>query len=219
MGELPTHINQQPKKTGWLVLILPYVDQDSIYNNFSQNNWDPTKGGVEPIRLYYCPSEPQAFPILIPGHNNDCGTDYVAVAGWDYNDGKGIINTQKTIKMVNITDGASRTVMVGERPPIPSTTWGRYSAYAEGSISGAKLMTTLVYQDNLGNPCPPPPYYFGSGPLSVTNPCSVNYMWSNHPGGANFILGDGSVRFITYSAALIMPALTTYNGGESVQIP
>jgi prepilin-type N-terminal cleavage/methylation domain-containing protein/prepilin-type processing-associated H-X9-DG protein len=218
-AEFPSQATKPPNHSGWIVEILPYVDQESIYALFAKNNWDPTASGTAPIRLFYCPSEPQAFPIRIPAYNNDAGTDYVGVAGWDYTDGRGIINTQAAIKVVWITDGTSNTVMVGERPPIPSTTWGRYSAYGDGSISGAKLLDTLAADDNNGNPCPPPPHFFGSGPLSVYNPCSINQMWSNHPNGANFILGDGSVRFINYTAALIMPALATYNGGEAVLVP
>jgi hypothetical protein len=32
-------------------------------------------------------------------------------------------------------------------------------------------------------------------------------------------MGDGSVRFISYSASALVPALTTYNGGEVVSLP
>jgi prepilin-type processing-associated H-X9-DG protein len=41
----------------------------------------------------------------------------------------------------------------------------------------------------------------------------------HHPGGAHFLFGDGSVRFVSYGAAPIMPALATRNGGEAVNIP
>jgi prepilin-type N-terminal cleavage/methylation domain-containing protein len=218
-GELPSQATRPPNHSGWMVEILPYIEQDAVNQVFQQNNWDPTASGIHPIRLYFCPSDPQGFPVLIPFYNNDAGTDYVGVAGLDYTDGLGIINTKKAIKVVWIADGTSNTVMVGERPPIPSTTWGRWSAYGDGSISGAKLLATLGFNDPSGNPCPAPPYFFGDGPLNVWSQCSINQMWSNHTGGANFVIGDGSVRFISYSARLIMPALATYAGGEAVTVP
>ncbi len=217
--QLPSQATRPPNHSGWMVEILPYVEQEGVNQVFQQNNWDPTASGIHPIRLYYCPSDPQGFPILIPFYNNDAGTDYVGVAGLDYTDGKGIINTQMAITVNQITDGTTNTVMVGERPPIPASTWGRYSAYGDGSISGARLLATLGFQDPSGNPCPAPPYFFGDGPLSVWSQCSINQMWSNHVGGANFVMGDGSVRFISYSANQIMLALATYAGEEAVTLP
>jgi prepilin-type processing-associated H-X9-DG protein len=39
-----------------------------------------------------------------------------------------------------------------------------------------------------------------------------------HPGGGNWLLGDGSVRFFPYSAGTtILPQMASINGGEVVQ--
>ncbi|MGL4423460.1 MAG: H-X9-DG-CTERM domain-containing protein [Gemmataceae bacterium] len=43
---------------------------------------------------------------------------------------------------------------------------------------------------------------------------SVFHYWSHHPGGANFAFCDGSVRFLTYPADSILPALSTRAGKE-----
>ncbi len=217
--QFPTQAATPPNHNGWMVEILPYIEQDVVYNFFQANNWDSTAGGVIPVKTYYCPSDPQSYPILLKTYNGDAGTDYVGIAGLDYTDGLGIINPKAAVRVAQITDGTTNTVMVGERPPQDATGWGRYSAYGNGSISGARPITTLSGTDGNKNPCPPPPYFFGSGPLSVYNLCSINQMWSNHPGGANFIIADGSVRYIDYSAALILPALATYAGGEAQELP
>jgi prepilin-type processing-associated H-X9-DG protein len=37
--------------------------------------------------------------------------------------------------------------------------------------------------------------------------------------GANFLFTDGSVPFLSYSAANLMPALATRAGGEVVSLP
>ncbi len=55
------------------------------------------------------------------------------------------------------------------------------------------------------------------GPGNVNNQCDQFHFWSFHPGGANFLLGDGSVRLISYgSGAPVMDLLVTRAGGEVV---
>jgi prepilin-type processing-associated H-X9-DG protein len=43
----------------------------------------------------------------------------------------------------------------------------------------------------------------------------VRHFWSLHPGGAHFLFADGSVHFLSYSAAPILPALASRAGGET----
>ena len=57
------------------------------------------------------------------------------------------------------------------------------------------------------------------GPGRIDNGCDSLHFWSLHPGGANFLFVDGSVRFLRYSAAPILPALATRASGEPVAIP
>jgi prepilin-type processing-associated H-X9-DG protein len=40
-----------------------------------------------------------------------------------------------------------------------------------------------------------------------------------HPGGANFLFADGSVRFLPYSARNVLDALASIQGGEVVEVP
>jgi prepilin-type processing-associated H-X9-DG protein len=65
--------------------------------------------------------------------------------------------------------------------------------------------------------CPYGPYSFGPG--QGKNPCDTFHFWSHHPGGAQFLMADGSVHFLPYSAAPIMPALATRASGESIDLP
>ena len=78
--------------------------------------------------------------------------------------------------------------------------------------------TSLLYATATGaySPTPscPSPAYFGPG--DNTNYCSTNHFWSWHTGGGNFAFGDGSVRFLPYSANQILLSLSTRAGGEVV---
>jgi prepilin-type processing-associated H-X9-DG protein len=40
------------------------------------------------------------------------------------------------------------------------------------------------------------------------------HFWSLHDGGAHFLFADGSVRFLAYAVAPLMPALASRAGGE-----
>jgi prepilin-type processing-associated H-X9-DG protein len=45
------------------------------------------------------------------------------------------------------------------------------------------------------------------------------HFWSPHSGGANYAFADGSVRFLSYSANPVLPALATRAGNEKVAVP
>ena len=58
-----------------------------------------------------------------------------------------------------------------------------------------------------------------TGPFSfaddkTTNPCAIFHFWSLHAGGAHWALCDGGVRFVRYSAADTLTALSTRSRGE-----
>jgi hypothetical protein len=85
--------------------------------------------------------------------------------------------------------------------------------------SGVAYDSALAVVDyrNLAVPfCPKPSVY---GPGDVDDPCGVQHFCSLHPGGALWAFADGSVRFLKYSAAPILPALSTRSGGEIVEVP
>src|SRR5687768_17729488 len=130
----------------------------------------------------------------------------------------------KGIRLSDVTDGASNTLLIGERPP-----WGRYlsGAWYVGVIpdpalegdpnwAGGGIGSMDVVNSGAGLGCRGPVRY---GPGRLTNRCDTLHFWSLHPGGANFAFCDGSVRFLPYSAEPIMVALATRAGGEVVTLP
>ena len=125
------------------------------------------------------------------------------------------------VRLTSITDGTSHSLLLGERTPpgrlfvgawydpgIPETSWG-VDSYGRGICLAAQI------DFDVGK-CHGP---FRFGPGRIENPCDSNHYWSLHPGGANFAFADGSVHFLSYSAASVLPALATRAGGEVVAIP
>src|SRR5262249_26180305 len=119
-------------------------------------------------------------------------------------------------KLSQVTDGLSNTVMIGERPPSPSLGIGLWFWWGFDVLIGSEE-TALVYptsdHTSTGPTCPSPTYF---GPGDNTNWCSTNHFWSWHTVGGNFAFGDGSVRFLPYSANQILVQLSTRAGGEVV---
>jgi prepilin-type processing-associated H-X9-DG protein len=148
-------------------------------------------------------------------------TAYVGVSGItggsalnDPGDAKGIIYLGSKVRLTDIRDGTSNTLMVGERPPSTDMEFGWWFAGAGYNNSGVGDVVLGAREFNYASAlgCNPP--RVGLQPGSIFNPCDQTHFWSLHDGGVNFLLGDGSVRFVSYSVDSILPALATRSGGE-----
>jgi prepilin-type N-terminal cleavage/methylation domain-containing protein/prepilin-type processing-associated H-X9-DG protein len=143
------------------------------------------------------------------------------------------------VNFASIVDGASNTLMIGERPPSVDLFYGWWFAGAGFDGSGEGDVTlgarATVYADNVsttitaGGATTTCPYSkLGFQPGSIQDPCDQVHFWSWHPGGANWTFGDGSARFIAYTldstpnpSAPTVPQTTfmqlcTRNGGEVI---
>ena len=49
----------------------------------------------------------------------------------------------------------------------------------------------------------------------MSNQCDMFHFWSLHSGGAHFLFADGSVQFLSYASAPLLPALASRAGGEA----
>jgi len=156
-------------------------------------------------------------------------TGYLGVAGLNAHDAMvtpdasrdGIFARKTKHGLAAVTDGLSNTLMVGERPPSKDLYYGWWFAGAgydaEGSGAGDVVMGAreLGLASSLG--CPSTKVGFQPGTLQ--NSCDMAHFWSLHSGGGNFLLGDGSVRFLTYAADAVLPQIMTRSGGEAVSVP
>jgi prepilin-type N-terminal cleavage/methylation domain-containing protein/prepilin-type processing-associated H-X9-DG protein len=162
----------------------------------------------------------------------------------EYANAMGIIYMTSNVKISDITDGTSNTVMIGEAVfgRLSQTDQNCWHWYTAGNYGDS--MQTNMYPPN------PDKADESFTDSTLTNGANVfiNSASSNHPGGVNFAFCDGSVKFIkntinswpvgvkngkfvpinliynangTYSLPLgsqwgIYQALSTRNGGEVI---
>ncbi len=230
----PAPMNASPginKGGSWMAGILPYIDQDNVYKDVLGNqNFQ--------VQVYICPADPRRDKVFTGwGGVPYAMTDYAGIAGVDSlstGANMGVINARRAIKIAQITDGTSNTLMVGERPFAADLFFGWWSyPSAFDTTCGVTNQYDpptggygyIYAKDSQGQPCPSStptdgPYFFGAGPNDVENPCSFNGLWSTHNlGGANFAYSDGTVRWISYSARLVLSPLATFAGSEVVNDP
>jgi prepilin-type N-terminal cleavage/methylation domain-containing protein len=225
----------------WCTWILPHIEENARFKSMRQtNNPGGRPGSV--VNLFVCPSDPRTNDIFANGERPV--TFYAGVSGTANNNGRwpicdGMIYNRSKTRLVDVTDGTSNTLMVGERPPSPSLDWGWWDTATNPNIAWWDMDVVVgvaergtsgdsgphyMYEQSLRNyPCPAISAYTDVGPPAIGSPpyatpsnfCDFFHYWSNHSAGAYFCFGDASVRFIPYTGAARMPALATRAGGEA----
>jgi prepilin-type N-terminal cleavage/methylation domain-containing protein/prepilin-type processing-associated H-X9-DG protein len=229
-GITPTQGDPYPR-LGWLARLLPLVEQQPLWEltraAYEQQPGRPYTlphyGIMTPVKLFACPADGRlGTPQPTYRDLRVALGSYLGVLGTDFRTGDGVLYWGSRTRLVDIRDGTSNTLMVGERPPSPDFWYGWWYA-ADGQASSGSGDTVLGVRElrYLNDPytagCPPGPYRFGPG--NLTEQCDVFHFWSLHSGGANFLFADGSVQFLPYSADTILPALATRAGGEAAERP
>jgi hypothetical protein len=115
------------------------------------------------------------------------------------------------VKMGNVVVGLGKVTLVGERPPSSDLYFGRWTMTDFDTVmANPNLEFSVIATDAEGNPCPSPGYFRAD---DVRNPCAATHFWSMHPGGGLWLLGDGAVVFLDYSAAAtVLPAMASIDG-------
>lgn len=240
-GYFPNGANRT-NELSWRVYLLPYVEQDALYRQFNlgpgtwnggTNKEGPNKmvHALNRIPMYNCPSIPV---ILASNGSSKLGdgrqtftSDYHGVAGPKGTNpatgsaytvdtvvtGSGGIAVQGPLSMDSKTgfssfsDGTSNTLLVGEVSVRLSNGKILESDGADWvrGMNGSGMASCRNVQNAMNTP------YNG-----VYNDISFG---SQHTGrGAQFVMGDGSVRFITEFIALATYKSTASMNGGEVQV-
>jgi prepilin-type N-terminal cleavage/methylation domain-containing protein/prepilin-type processing-associated H-X9-DG protein len=219
-----THFNVPPRPDNltyfsWMTRILPYIDQEPIHRQINFRAWPwwqhPINETVMP--LFKCPWDQRQDYVALYGTQLVALSGYMGVSGTDQYAFDGILHANAKVALADITDGASNTLLVGERPPSNNLYYGWWMA---GSGDYPYFGATDVVLGLADRPTlAAAPERFRDG--TVNDPLDEHrwHFWSLHPGGSNFLFADGSVRFLTYDGAGMMPALATYKGSEPITSP
>jgi len=223
----------------WMSRLMPFIEQDNLYKvaeNWAQqpghgNPWFPMNPALYVVQpMFTCPSDTRVLVAtwVTDGWRLDIAfTSFQGVSGINQHSFSpvkpkeiGLFYVESHVRFAEITDGLSNTLMVGERPPSKDLVFGWWFAGAGEDNYGTSDVLLGMNEINT--------YYSHCGynkayqfsPGSVDNDCDQYHYWSLHPGGANFLLADASVHFLSYSTANdVMLALGTRSGGEPVQLP
>jgi prepilin-type N-terminal cleavage/methylation domain-containing protein/prepilin-type processing-associated H-X9-DG protein len=231
------------------VQLLPYIEQDNLLREWDCFDNRNNVGGVnapsaQVIKILLCPSDPLPQSMVQTTAANFQAAPWTwgfyGMSSYGGNAGKrsvwwgpgptyplltrdGVFYLDSSVRIEDITDGASSTLLFGERyhrdpqfdlsqpvvwPGIASMAQlGRWATIGAPGAFGNVLLSAAV---PINYQTPP-----GGDLSTVANRMCA--FGSGHPGGANFAFADGSVRFLSETTPLAtLQALSTRAGGEVI---
>jgi prepilin-type N-terminal cleavage/methylation domain-containing protein/prepilin-type processing-associated H-X9-DG protein len=215
----------------WPEALLPFIEQDGLlrfidpHHNQYANTSGPHSIGAQVIPILLCPADPvepvttypSAGDIFYFGMNSYGGNGGTRSNPPDEMTTDGIFYINSAIRLPMITDGTSNTILFGERyhfdpnydfiNGLGGWAWANYNATEDYLFSSPVPINFM-----LGDPDT-------SGDQSDDRKCAYG---SGHAGGANFVMCDGSVHFLTLVTNADLPllqALSTRAGGEAEGLP
>jgi prepilin-type N-terminal cleavage/methylation domain-containing protein len=202
---------------GFQARILPYLESKNVFalinfkypgTSFQWIAYQQAKGirlGTM-INIYYkCPNDPLQNAVYHDSTGDYGCTNYLGVMGSAPTANDGILfhgDSNSAINMTKIKDGASHTLIMGERS-ISNDLYGwPYCGYGDlsGTGYGDNLMATNI----------------GLGPGRPDGAHNFHF-WSYHPNIAHFLWADGSARPLNYDLDFrVFQSLSTRAGHEVI---
>lgn len=203
---------------GWSGMILPQLDQTTIYeklqvatNDFSVGWYGVLQAELiarVPLKVFQCPTDTMGGVnrkrYVTGGTSTLCGTsNYVAVLGTQWTPcftpgTDGMFYSIGSTRMRDVTDGTSNTLMVGERStnaPYVGSAWIGPRENFNNATTSTACRSDSAYRLN------------GTSAFAFS---------SLHTGGALFARADGSVVFISENiAGTTYMALGTKSAGDT----
>lgn len=215
-GVNETGSNWNYRRISWMQSLLPYIEQPALFESVMAdreaqvNSWQYADRDTV-VPSLSCPSDPAAGKISPRGfHGNyllSHGGHSLDPANDGDRNGQGVAFVESSVRFRDVTDGTSNVVMAGEILLVPDDDDRRGAYYMTGWDSAN---VTVALRDTPNSPLP------DTGRSQIIKdvpfaPAVNASTWfrvnarSQHKGGAQFALVDGSVRFISANIDL-----TTY---------
>ncbi|GAA4434027.1 DUF1559 domain-containing protein [Bremerella cremea] len=226
----------------WHANILPYLEQKNLYEAIqgsdgfgnelgSQSSGKPLVVKETIVNVFWCPSQEDVsnntqkngyqpsnyngnMGTRIGNGNDDCKCTGVLdltdmrTNAWGCANGNGIFYVDSKTRFADVRDGLSNTIFVSE---VPDT-----GGDAMGHFGGGCDRRAIFSNGADGNP----PYEMTEYLIAAEGNDPINggaeeAAGSWHPGGAHFLMGDGSVRFLSENMNMsTYQGLSTRNEGE-----
>jgi prepilin-type N-terminal cleavage/methylation domain-containing protein len=217
-----------------LTAILPYLDQTNLQNiydfNYDYNEPENEEALNKTITVYLCPTMvlPRAVPYL-PCQEKGGPTSYGVSLGTSSGSftpggppsggmftGYGGFTTPKATRFRDVTDGLSNTIMCGEfNYRLEDYLWS--SSTSSCASDPASQGTPRWGSYRWGGAYPGVAMGSTEGDFNVNLAANRTTWRSDHVGGAHFLLGDGTVHFVSENIdAALLDALATISGGEVI---
>jgi len=214
--------------TSWLVHILPYIEQDPLYQQYNQalpyNNAANLAVGNVQVVIYACPSGTDSlsgnsseasggvenFSTHYYGNMGPTGTGLIAYNSMGSGNSTyaldGVLGQDVKVRITDIVDGTSNTLLVAERSQDEPSGVNSYRSWIRGCNGGCGACKNVTNPINST-------YYTGANFNDIS-------FGSNHTQGANFALADGGVHFISQSIDMnVYKALASRSGREAASLP
>ena len=224
------------------VFLTQFLEQGAVYNatNFNLSNFEPdniTIAGIQ-IAALHCPSDPwdptvisfatpnasfvEHVKALPPGNWMQQFTSYGGNQGtfpgtWQQSFGaaefaqyNGVIYNDSAVRIAGITDGTSNTFLFGERAQSLFKKNDPAFQNSDGSWNSHHWFDTMVTTYF------PPNVSTSSSSIQIIGGIIASDSEGLHPGGVNWCMCDGSVRFIKNAVSSWAFSPSTVNFSSSI---
>jgi len=179
------------RQIAWSAMLLPFVEQGPLWATIdfgkAFDSPENAEAAATVLPIYLCPSTPRRSNLIDDRAACDYGGIYGERITSPNNPPKGTMLYDQAIRIRDIRDGTSTTLTISEDAGWPDGQW----------INGRNVFDQA----------------FGINQA----PAFENDIRSQHPGGANGLLADGCVRFLSESMDIkVLAAVCTRAGREII---
>jgi prepilin-type N-terminal cleavage/methylation domain-containing protein/prepilin-type processing-associated H-X9-DG protein len=213
------HEGQVAGGWAWGVFIMPFIEQSSLKDTLSAKKYTLSQVISDPellpmlqtnLPVFKCPSSPIG-PLrqfrgegsqMVATANYTCSRGFFNYSGNTHRTRRnnGVFYGESATRMSDITDGASHTIMLGERTALAASTgdpsqWPSWCG--PGGLGIGSTVSSTVS-------------------IEMNHPSSIHAFSSSHRGGAQFCFADGSVRLISDEIESATGGVNNGNNGNHV---
>lgn len=190
----PVRNEEIGQHVSWMVQILPFIEERVAYKKFDieAGAYAEVNKPVRDhrIRIFQCPSDPEVYGAdkeFALSTYAGCHHDSEAPIDADNN---GLLFLNSKVRFADIADGSTYTILIGEcrieKNNLGWTSGTRATLRNAGGFARNSVFSPIQDLENEA---------VANGGDSL----HVGSFGSFHTGGANFVLADGAVRFLSHS--------------------